>query len=131
MATTIDTRPMTADLKIYGGDTFEVYVITVDDFSTWTWTAQVRKTHGGTVDASFTIGADEMDGGFHKRLLTLSATDTRDLVDAPGALQNKAVAPMGFVTAYRGIWDVQVENSGVVKTLAQGDVTVESDVTRP
>jgi len=122
---TIDTRPASANILLYAGDTFEFYVKTDTDYSLHTWTAQVRDTHDGPELASFTIGANVVEGPLFTRLLTLTDQDTRDIADA-GTVR----AARGFATVFKGVWDVQVELNGVTKTLVQGDVTVEQDVTR-
>lgn len=75
-----------------------------------TWSAEIRadREPATPVEASFTVTAiDETTVQ-----LVLSATDSAAL--------------RGFM----GVWDVQVDCDGDVRTLVQGKVTMDPDVTR-
>jgi hypothetical protein len=123
---TIDTRPQSVNLKIYGGDdlTFRVNV-TGADYSAATWTGQVRLDHDSSADANFTIdpdltGADVLlDGVSTAALLDLGVTETPEFGAPKSSLVRK----------YFGVWDIQVDDGGV-KTLVQGLIEVYADVTR-
>lgn len=111
MPTTIDTRPQTADLYLYAGDTTTLEIAVTDDtgapldLTTYTAEAQIRATADAATAVDFT---------------TAVAGNTITLtLDAATALPA------------RGVWDVQITAAtGEVTTLAGGKVTVTPEVTR-
>ena len=109
---TIDLRPEAVDITGYAGDTLSLRV-TVSDPSIvagGTWTAQVRQTQASAeIKATFAVTIESPGVA----LLTLAADDTAALG--------------GFV----GVWDCQVTNTGTARTLVQGKISFDPDVTRP
>jgi hypothetical protein len=124
---TIDTLPASVDLKAYGGDALSFRVnVTGADYSTASWTGQVRLDHDSTVDATFTITPDATGAN-----VVLPAAQTELLLTA-GIPETPAYgAPKtSLVRKYYGVWDIQVNNGGAVKTLVQGLIEVYADVTK-
>ena len=123
----IDTRPESVDLKIYGGDTLPLRInVTGADYSTATWTGQVRLDHDSAADASFTITPDATGAN-----AVLSDEATAALLDL-GVTEAAAygAAKSSLVRKYYGVWDIQVELAGNIRTLAQGLIEVYADVTK-
>lgn len=126
---TLGQIPETVNLAIYAGDTFNMSMTTPFDWSTYTWTGQIRQTIGGTVDGTFTfLPLSEVTGETDFGMVAmLSADDTR-------ALATAYTTDDTDTTNYDGYYDVQVsfqdENGfDVVRTLVAGKVVVVSDVT--
>lgn len=135
----IDARPQGVELKAYAGDTFSFKIITDVDYTTYTWTGQIRSDHPDQeVDASFTFGTPESAAGKWETVVTLSADSTQALADlvveppvTPSILNvGGAASTLTSVNTYKGVWDIQVMFNEVVKTLVQGTITVDEDVTR-
>lgn len=116
--------PATVDLKIYKGDTANVYfrvrIRNSDgtpgayvDLTGGTPKAQIRaSTSSNTVIVEFTATLDDQGARPGGVLLTLSAAETAG------------------VAASTGVWDAQVTLAGVVTTYIGGKVTFTEDVTR-
>jgi hypothetical protein len=123
----IDTRPQIVDLKCYGGDDLSLRVdVTGADYSTATWTAQVRTDHDSDVNATFTCTPDATGA-----TLVLQDADTQALLNLGTPQQPVYGAPFtSSVLKYQGVWDVQVNSGGAIKTLVQGVIEVYADVTR-
>lgn len=123
----IDARPASVDLKAYGGDALSLRInVTGADYSAATWTGQVRVDHESPVDATFTItpdatGANAVLSSAQSDLLILAGTPEVPAYGAPKT---------SLVRYYYGVWDIQVEDGGVVKTLVQGLIEVYADVTK-
>ena len=106
----IDLRPQTVDVAAYAGDTisFQVNVSDPTLIEGAAWSAQVRaKRASEEVAAAFVVTPNGSSA-----TLTLDATTT------------------GTLGAFKGAWDVQVDQGGVVTTLVQGAFTLDQDVTR-
>lgn len=123
----IDTRPASVDIKCYGGDDLSLRInVTGADYSGADWTAEVRADHDSPVDATL-VCAPDLTGGT-VTLLGADADALRDIDNAPAPAYG---APFSStVLKYRGVWDVQVDNGGPVKTLVQGVIEVYADVTQ-
>jgi hypothetical protein len=109
---TIDLRPEAVDITGYAGDTLSVRVTVSDPaiVAGGTWTAQIRQTQSSAeIKATFAITIESPGVA----VLTLAADDT----DALG----------GFV----GVWDCQVTAGTVARTIVQGKISFDPDVTRP
>jgi hypothetical protein len=139
----MDARPSGVEIRGYAGDTLTFYVNSDDEFSGYTWSGQVRLTHDESVaDADFTIGATTSytDNGItrYRTPITLSATDTRDLADlavetdiVPQYVKiNGVKTTLSSVRTYSGVWDVQIIQGSVTKTIVQGTIIIDADVTR-
>jgi hypothetical protein len=138
MATTIDTRPSDIDLITYAGDTLTLNITSPDvDYSTWAWTGQIKTAvDSSTVDAEFEFTHGEPPAGSTTSAV-LSATDSANLgsialYSAQFSTKSGPVATPMMVEAFRysGVWDIQVENAGVVITLVRGTIKVDTDITR-
>lgn len=125
MAELIDTRPQIVDIWHYAGDTLPIGVNTTDNFSTATWTGEVRLDHAdATADATFSFVVDPGGSG---AVAILSDVDTRALND----LGNPVTEDGKTFTRYEGIYDIQIEAvDGTVRTLFRGSIKIDSDVTR-
>jgi hypothetical protein len=106
----VDLCPPIVNVCAYAGDDAAIRVVLVVPGSLpgAVWTAQVRRTRSSSVAAEFTVTMESEDAA----ILSLTAA--------------QLTALGGFV----GEWDVQADN-GQVRTLVQGDFTVNPDVTRP
>lgn len=134
----IDTRPQGIALMGYAGDTLPLTIVTDFDYSTYTWSGEVRKDHAdAVVDAEFVIGATvPVSTKFHTPVY-LSAASTRALADLsptddlPPTYTKSGTSDIAVsVQQYSGVWDIQVELAGVVTTLVQGTITIDADITR-
>lgn len=144
---TIDTRPQAVDLIGYAGDTLPFTITVSADYSAYTWSGQVRSVHDvdsniDAPDATFDIGTpvDNQDGTWTvsvslssvntSALATLSQADDVPLTYTKiGASTTDAPS----LQTYKGVWDIQVSDGGVppfVRTLVQGNITIDADVTR-
>lgn len=134
----IDARPQGVELKAYAGDTFSFKIITDVDYSTYTWTGQIRSIHSDqVVDASFDFSVPVLVEGKWETFVTLSADSSQALADlvveppvTPSILNVGKPSTKTSVNTYNGVWDIQVKTGEVVKTLVQGTITVDEDVTR-
>lgn len=129
---TLDTRPDPVDLLLYGGDTFTLTVtapaLLTDGAS---WSAQIRGSRdAATVDAVFLITVPEYSGG--PAYLTLDAETTTTLVNGGAIIRRRVGREVRAIQQYLGEWDCQVSADGddPVRTLVQGTITIELDVTR-
>jgi hypothetical protein len=139
----MDARPSGVEIRGYAGDTLTFYVNSLESFSGYTWSGQVRSTHDATTeDVEFTIGATTpvtIDGvAKYRTPVTLSSLDTRTLADL--AVETDALPQyvkingtkmtLSSVRTYYGYWDVQVTQGNVTKTIVQGTIQIDADVTR-
>lgn len=129
---TLDTRPGVVDLLTYGGDTFTLTITAPEEITDgMVWAAQIRTTQGSdTVDAEFTITPPAVSGG--PAFLTLDSETTSALVVGAPVIVRRVGRAVLSVAQYVGVWDCQVSADGddPVRTLVQGTLTVELDVTR-
>lgn len=128
----IDTRPDTVDIIHYGGDTLTIRVEAPAGVTDgMDWAAQVKASRDvDVVDAEFDITPPVTPGG--PAYLVLPSAVCKALT-ATGAVAREMVdGRMAVVQRYTGEWDVQVSAAGSdpVRTLAQGALTIELDVTR-
>ena len=131
---TLSTIPDVVDVAHYGGDTLNIIVnapSTVTDGMDWA--AQVRPTRDGDiVDAEFTITPPPTGGG--TAYLQLSSVDVSRLIGTAPIIRKRL--PTGLIVEakrYSGEWDCEVHhptNPDPVRTLVQGKLTIEIDVTR-
>lgn len=125
---TIDTRPEVVDVFAYAGDTLTINVTVPAGYADGLeWSAQVRSDRNSSVvDAQFSIVAA---GTPDQWTLTLSAEDSRAL----GLKGTEVTEYRKTIRRYVGAWDVQIAGPGgtdPVRTLAQGDLTLDLDVTK-
>lgn len=125
--TVIDTRPNTLDIKSYGGDDLPLRVnVNGADYSGAVWKAQVKLDHDSAADAEFQITVDALGAD-----LVLLADDVAALMElGTPELPVYGAKPTSIVRKYLGVWDLQVDDNGSVKTLIQGLFEVYADVTR-
>jgi hypothetical protein len=119
--------PDQVDLELYAGDTFTRRIVVHDPALTegCTWVGEIRRPRdSATVDEVFTIVPD-VDGG---ATMSLTAEQTRALAEI--GVVRAAGKRAARVVRYSGEWDVQVSKTGYVRTLVQGVLTVDLDVTR-
>lgn len=132
--TTVSTVPMIVDIKAYGGDTLTI-TVTADASVTagMHWDAEIRSTRDDeTFDATFSIKEPVVAGD--PATLTLSAVDSSRLVNTAPIVERRAPdGALRSIQQYVGVWDCQVSNNHLdpVRTLVQGSITIELDVTRP
>lgn len=129
---TIDTRPDTVDIIHYAGDTLTIRVEAPSGVTDgMDWAAQVKANREtDDVDAEFVITPPATSGG--PAYLVLPSAVCKALT-ATGVVAREMVdGRMAVVQRYTGEWDVQVSAAGTdpVRTLAQGTLTIELDVTR-
>ena len=108
----IDLRPAKEDILAYAGDTLPIRVTVADPDGLLvgaTWAAQVRKKRADTEAAATFVVEVESDTVV---TLTLSSEDTQALA------------------GFKGEWDCQVSYNGTKRTVAQGAITIDYDVTR-
>lgn len=154
MATTIDVRPEVVEIKAYAGDTLSFDIMTVDIYSAgngWNWQGQVRITHdeGDTptiADGQFEFTNEDptfndptyFPGMQYKITCVLPSNVTRDLAAQvtsgidPGYVK-PGTDPKSSLLTFSGIFDIQVVDGSTppnVKTLVQGTITLDADVTR-
>lgn len=124
----VNTTPPTTDITCYAGDTLRIKFVTDVDYSTWVWSAEVRKSYSDVdADATFTFTTQTLVGGLWECYGELTASDTESLMDdvKPPSVSTSRPNP------YKGVWDLQVEGvDGTVKTLVAGSFTCNPDVTR-
>jgi hypothetical protein len=120
----LSTVPQGVDINIYSRDTFPLR-ITVDglNYSQHTWSAQIRSNHDAPIDAEFEVYPDAT--GANLILTSEAVGQLADLGKPIRSLQGSSL-----FLKYSGVWDVQVEDAGIVTTLVQGFVNVYADVTR-
>lgn len=140
---TLSTVPEVVDIEHYGGDTLTVRLDLPDGFAdaALEWRAQIKSAREQTTpDAVFAI--TEPTGPGTPAFLVLSSADSARLVGVgTGALgMGQAIirrrakdGTLRVIRQYSGQWDVQVSGIGgvdPVRTLVQGALTIEIDVTR-
>jgi hypothetical protein len=136
----IDARPQGVELRAYAGDTFSFKITTDVDYSEYTWTGQVRSDHPDPiVDGTFEFSDPIQVADKWEVVATLPADTTQALADlipetppvTPTIVNigGKTSTPTAVQT-YKGVWDIQVKLDDVVKTLVQGTIFVDEDVTR-
>lgn len=152
--TVIDVRPQSVVIKAYAGDTLALDILSVDSYSAannWTWQGDVRITHDESAtpvvaDGSF-IFVNEDDafsdptnfpGMGYKITAVLTSDVTRALAEQatsgidPGYVK-PGTDPTNTLLTFNGIFDIQVVNTDTpptVKTLVQGTLSLDADVTR-
>lgn len=136
----LDTRPQKVDVIHYAGDTLNIRILADASVTDgMTWNADLKQAKDSpTVDASFTILPPDVSGG--PAYLQLDSATTRALamgqpvtmINPTSAEARAGVAPRA-VQQYSGIWDCQVSDNGSdpVRTLVQGTLIIEMDVTQP
>lgn len=134
----LDTRPQGVAIHGYAGDTLTLTIVTDVDYSTYTWSGEVRTDHAdGVADATFSFGVQTpVSTKFHTPA-TLTAADTRGLADLipeddlPPVYTKSGTSDVSVSTQqYNGLWDIQVTApGGEVTTLVQGTITIDADVT--
>lgn len=130
---TIDTRPQVVDIIHYAGDTLTIEVTAPDALvSGKTWNAQVRSTRDSAVIAA-TFQVTPSTGPGVPTYLTLDSATCASLAGTQGLMARSMEAGvLNAVMRFTGVWDVQISDAGSdpVRTLAQGTLTIELDVTR-
>jgi hypothetical protein len=123
----IDTRPSIQNIKCYAGDALPLrFNVTGADYSSHVWSGQVRETHDGEVLAEFVCVPDVT--GANVVLTGISTALLAALDNAPPPAYGADFT--SDVLKFLGVWDVEVESGGVVKTLVQGTIEVYAQVTR-
>lgn len=129
----LDTRPKVQDINAYGGDTLTIKITAPDSITAGkTWNAHLKTVRESEItDAEFEITPPEVPGG--PAYLVLSSAVTTALVEGMplGTVRN----PDGTTKAakkYQGVYDCQISLAGLdpVRTLVQGTITLDQDVTR-
>ena len=108
----IDLRPIHEDIFAYAGDTLPIRVTVTDPDGLLvgaTWEAQLRKKRTDTEPAAVFDVEVESDTVV---ALTLSSEETQALA------------------GFKGEWDCQVSYNGTKRTVAQGAISIDYDVTR-
>jgi hypothetical protein len=134
MTQTIDTRPQVVDVLHYAGDTLRLYVtIPSAAMVGMTLKAQIRQTresdvHGAIMTVTPPVDPDAPDA---KWLLQLEADDAAELCGfgAPARVVDENGKAL-VVQRYQGVWDAQISGPGYTRTIVQGDMTIDLDVTR-
>jgi hypothetical protein len=139
----MDARPSGVEIRGYAGDTLTFYINSEESFDGYTWTGQVRSTHDAPdADADLIIGTVtqvDLNGVTRYRTpVTLSSTDTRALANRvvetdvyPQYVKiNGTKMTLSSVRTYSGFWDVQISQGDAIKTLVQGTIIIDADVTR-
>jgi hypothetical protein len=127
----LSTVPDTVNLSGYAGDDL-VIRISVDDSSfteACTWSGEIRKSRAEGVDTTWNIVPDSSGGG---ATATLTGDQTRALCASVPLLATRAGAPPPPAVKYSGVFDIQVvrDSDGFTRTLFQGTLTIELDVTQ-
>jgi hypothetical protein len=129
---TIDTRPDVVDIVHYAGDTLTIRVEAPASLTDgMTWLAQVKAARDSdVVDAVFAITPPQSSGG--PAFLELAGAITSQLAGTGPVLREMVAGTLAAIQRYSGEWDVQVSDNGMdpIKTLAQGTLVIELDVTR-
>jgi hypothetical protein len=129
----LDTRPQVVDVSHYGGDTLTIKVYAPFSITTGKdWNAHLKAERSSDViDATFTITPPAADGD--PALLVLESEITSALVTgAPVMSRRGPGGELRSIQQYSGEWDCQISVGGndPVKTLVQGTLTMDLDVTR-
>ena len=133
MMATLDTTPAVVDVTHYGGDTLtiEMTVPAAVTAASPDWSAQLRQARDSpSIDAEFTIIPPEVPGGL--AYLVLDSATTSALVAGGAIVTRRREGRAVTVVQYTGLYDCQVSDAGSdpVRTLIQGLLTIEMDVTR-
>jgi hypothetical protein len=130
----LSTVPQVVNLTGYGGDTLTVKIVVPAGVADGAqWDAQVRASRTSEVITStFTViePATPGDPGW----ITLPSEETARLTGTAPVVQVRGLdGSLRAVQKFVGVWDCQVSNAGddPVRTLVQGTITFETDVTRP
>ena len=126
----LDVRPQVVDVAGYAGDTLTIRIL-APDFYGLDWSAQVRAAPDTTtVAATFEITAPA--AADQPAILVLDAATTRALADTGEVIRVRRGAATVSVLRFTGVWDCQVSDAGSdpVRTLVQGGLTIDLDVTR-
>lgn len=139
----MDARPSGVEIRGYAGDTLTFYVNSDEPFTGYTWTGDIRGTHDAEIaDAEFDIETTTTttDNGVtrYRTPITLSSDNTRALADliaetdvVPQYVKiNGTKTTLSSVTTYTGYWDIQVTLGDTTKTIVQGTIIIDADVTR-
>lgn len=130
----VDTRPEVVNITHYAGDTLTISVTApASVVEGQVWSAQVRPSRDPTapLDATFTITPPTVADG--PAFLVLSSVDCARLAGTGVVVQRTWKGTTYAVQTYTGEWDCQVAAPGgpdPVRTLVQGTLTIEADVTR-
>lgn len=130
-AASLDVRPEEVNVSGYAGDTLTLMVtVTGMDLVTAQWDAMVRLNQEAASPAAvFAITPPTaVDGPAY---LVLDAETTRALADM-GQVLRAIPGVRAAVRRFSGVWDCQVSAAGAdpVRTLVQGELTIDLDVTR-
>lgn len=130
---TLDTRPELVDVTGYAGDTLTITIqapAAVTDGKTWL--AQIKSSRSSDIiDAEWEITPPAASGGI--AVLVLDAATTAALVSGTGSLATRRTTSAGTFAAgtqYKGEWDCEVSDANSTRTLVQGTLTIDQDVTR-
>lgn len=122
--------PGILDLTIYRGDSYEWQIVLQDpagvliDITNWQFHAEVRRSVDGLLLAGFTV------------LEAVTTAETRAVpivppgTPIPGTLWLRLPSDQSRLVENQSVWDLQaVEETGWVRTILRGIITVENDVT--
>lgn len=132
----IDTRPKVVDITAYGGDTLTIKVTApVELTNGMVWNAQLRadREDATPIDATFviTLPNPPTDPAAY---LVLRSADCRRLIGTGTVLRKRTKAGTTVtVQSYTGVYDCEIKhptNPDPVRTLVQGTLTLDMDVTR-
>jgi len=129
----LDTRPKVQDVNHYGGDTLTIKVTAPAELVDGkTWNAQVKADRTtDVVAATFDIIPPEVPGG--PAYLVLPGAICASLIaGTPAAAVRNPDGTTRMVSIYKGVYDCQVSLAGLdpIRTLVQGSLTIDPDVTR-
>lgn len=129
----VSTVPTVVDIVTYAGDTFDLEVRAAAEVTDGKqWSAEIRADRASApVDATFVITEPTEPGG--SAYLRLTAADSARLARGAPVVQKRM--PDGSTRAvqqYSGVYDCEVSLAGSdpVRTLVQGTIKIELDVTR-
>lgn len=129
----VSTVPTVVDIVTYAGDTFDLEIRAAAEVTDGKqWNAEIRADRDAApVDATFAITVPTESGG--PAYLRLTAADSARLARGAPVVQKRM--PDGSTRAvqqYSGVYDCEVSLAGSdpVRTLVQGTIKIELDVTR-
>jgi hypothetical protein len=127
MAEVLDLTPAYAHVVGLAGDTATITILTTPPDATVgaVWSAQVRFSPSSEDVLEF-FDITLVEGG---ACLTLSADQTAGLAMMGAIKRSRGCA---VYQVFSGVWDAQTmwTDTGYVKTLVRGSLTIEMDVTR-
>jgi len=135
----LDTRPKKVDILHWAGDTLTVKVTAPASLTDGkVWDAHIKTAVGAAVTAEWAITPPTISGG--PAYLVLDSATTAAMaagqpvvyIEPDSRAQRAGVEPRA-VQQFVGVWDCQVSFNGSdpVRTLVQGTLTIEMDVTQP